>query len=71
MMQKIFKAVKSGAFQMADDTVILQINNQEERLEADVILVTYQAKDGQHVASNRGIVVSLDLIITEELREDP
>lgn len=67
---EIIKAVKSGKFQMADSTVILQINNREESFDADIILVTYQAKDGQHVASNRGIVVSLDLTITEELREE-
>jgi len=67
---EIIKAVKSGKFQMADGTVILQINNREENFDADIILVTYQAKDGQHVASNRGIVVSLDLTITEELKAE-
>lgn len=67
---EIIKAVKSGKFQMADGTVILQIDNREESFDADIILVTYQAKDGQHIVSNRGIVVSLDLTITEELKAE-
>jgi isoleucyl-tRNA synthetase len=32
--------------------------------------VTYQAKDGGHIMSEHGIVVSLDLTITEELRAE-
>lgn len=67
---EIIKAVKSGKFQMADGSVILQIDNREEPFDADIILVTYHAKDGQHVASNHGIVVSLDLTITEELKAE-
>ena len=67
---EIIKAVKSGKFRIAEDTVILQMNNGEESFDSDIILVTYQAKEGQHVASSRGIVVSLDLTITEELKAE-
>ena len=74
---EIIKAVKSGRFRMEGDTVVLQTDNQgsfavpkEERFAADIILVTYQAKEGQHVASNHGIVVSLDLTLTEELKAE-
>lgn len=67
---EIIKAVKSGKFQMADGAVMLHIDDREERFDADIILVTYRAKDGQHVASNHGIVVSLDLTLTEELRAE-
>lgn len=74
---EIIKAVKSGRFRMEGDTVVLQTDNQgsfavpkEEHFAADIILVTYQAKEGQHVASNHGIVVSLDLTLTEELKAE-
>ena len=39
-------------------------------LDADIILVTYIAKDGLHVASDHEIIVSLDLTITEELKKE-
>lgn len=67
---EIIKAVKSGNFRMAQDRVMLQTGNQEEQFDADIILVTYRAKDGQPVACGGGIVVSLDLTITEELRAE-
>lgn len=67
---EIIKAVKSGKFHMEDDKVLLQINDTSETFDADIILVTYQAKDGQHVASSHGIVVSLDLALTEELKAE-
>lgn len=74
---EIIKAVKSGRFRMEGNTVVLQTDNQgssvvpkEESFAADIILVTYQAKEGQHVASNHGIVVSLDLTLTEELKAE-
>jgi len=74
---EIIKAVKSGRFQMKDNAVILQMGNEEqctipkeESFDPEIILVTYQAKEGQHVASSHGIVVSLDLTLTEELRAE-
>lgn len=67
---EIIKAVKSGNIQLTGDDVTLQIDGQEERFEADLILVTYQAKEGQHIASSHGMVVSFDLTITEELRAE-
>lgn len=67
---EIIQAVQGGKFRMAGDTVILQMDGGEESVDGDIIFVTYQAKEGQHVASSRGIVVSLDLMITEELRAE-
>lgn len=67
---EIIKAVKSGKFRLQEDRAILTIDGQEEALKADIILTTYRAKEGQYVVSNHGIVVSLDLTITEELREE-
>lgn len=66
----IIKAVKSGKFALASNGVELEINDTKETFNSEIILVTYQAKAGQHVASEKGIVVSLDLTITDELREE-
>lgn len=67
---EIIKAVKSGKFRMAQDSVILQMDHAEESFDREIILVTYQAKEGQHIASSGGIVVCLDLTVTEELKEE-
>lgn len=69
-MAELIKAVKGGKFRMAGDKVTLQMDEGEESFDAEIILVTYQAREGQHVASSRGIVVSLDLTVTEELRAE-
>lgn len=67
---EIIKTIKNRKFHFSKETVTLKLDTGEERFDKDIILVTYQAKDGQHVASNHGIVVSLDLTITEELKEE-
>ncbi len=66
----IIKAVKSGKYEISGDIVTLEINGEVRELDADIILVTYLAKDGLHVASDREIIVSLDLTITEELKQE-
>ena len=66
----LIKAIKSGSFRMTEDAAVLTIDGKEEALNADIILVTYQAKDGGHIMSEHGIVVSLDLTITDELRAE-
>ncbi|HRU96168.1 MAG TPA: isoleucine--tRNA ligase [Ruminococcus sp.] len=66
----IIKAVKSGKFRLAAEGAVLEINGSEETFDPEIILVTYQAKEGQHVASEKGIVAALDLTITDELREE-
>ncbi len=67
---EIIKAVKSGKFALTANGAELEINGEKETFDPEIILVTYQAKAGQHVASEKGIVVSLDLTITDELREE-
>ena len=60
----------TGAFRLTDDAAVLTIDGKEESFDPDIILVTYQAKDGGHIMSEHGIVVSLDLTITDELRAE-
>ena len=66
----IIKAVKSNKYRVEGDFAILDINGTEEKFDKSIILVTYIAKEGLFVASQSGIVVSLDLTITEELRTE-
>jgi len=66
----IIKGVKSGKFRLEGDKAIVDVNGTEEAFDADIILVSYNAKPGMHVASDKGIVVALDLTITEELRRE-
>jgi isoleucyl-tRNA synthetase len=63
---ELIKAIKSGKFQVTDTETILTINGTPERFDPEIVLVTYQAKEGRHVASNKGIVLSLDLTITKK-----
>jgi len=69
-MAKIIKAIKSGAFALSGEQVQLSFDSATEVFDSDIILVDYQSKDGLYVASGNGIVVSLDLTITDELRAE-
>ncbi|MBQ8010847.1 MAG: isoleucine--tRNA ligase, partial [Oscillospiraceae bacterium] len=67
---EIIKAVKTGKFELRAEDALLEINGTQESFDAEIILVTYQAKAGQHVASEKGVVVSLDLTLTDELKDE-
>jgi isoleucyl-tRNA synthetase len=64
------RAIKSGAFRLEGENAVLTIGGSEETFPASVIQVKYLAKDGLFVASDKGIVATLDLTITEELRQE-
>ena len=66
----IIKAVQTGRFTIAEDKVRLEVNGEEQELDSDVLLVSYEARKGMHVASENGVVLSLDTTITEELRRE-
>ena len=66
----LIKSIKMGKFSLTDNEAILEINGKKEIFPPEIVFVTYLAKPGQHVASAKGIVISLDLTITEELREE-
>lgn len=67
---EIIKTVKSGKFSLTKDGALLNINGNEESFDPEIILVKYEARDGLFVASEDGIVVSLDLTVTEELKSE-
>ena len=67
---EIIKAVKNGAFRIDSEHAYLTLDGTEECFDADIILVSYNAKPGMHVVSENGVVTSLDLSITDELRQE-
>lgn len=67
---ELIRAVKSGKFAVGADGVTVELDTGSETLESEIILVKYMAKDGLFVASEGGIVATLDLTITEELKEE-
>jgi isoleucyl-tRNA synthetase len=50
--------------------VWLTINGGQERFDESILLVTYIAREGMHAAGHQGVVVSLDLTVTEELKRE-
>ena len=69
-MVEIIKTVKSGAYELTDQYARLSFDSGAEDFDSDIILVDYQSKDGHYLASGGGVVVSLDLTITQELRDE-
>lgn len=69
---EIIKAIKTGSFEFTDGgrKVIVTMDETRCEMEADIILVTYQAKNELPVISNYGMVVLLDLTLTEELKRE-
>jgi isoleucyl-tRNA synthetase len=66
----LIKAIQTGKFTLADGKVLLTLDGEEKAFEEDILLVTYTANKGMHVAAESGVVVSLDLTVTEELRRE-
>lgn len=69
-VKNLIKAIKSGAFEIHEGSVSIELDGETSEYDSSIVLVTYLAKEGYHVASSKGIVVSLDLQITEELRKE-
>ncbi len=70
MVPKIIASVKKGDFRLETDAAFVMIDGVETEFAPEIILVSYNAKEGQHVASDRGIVVSLDITLTDELKQE-
>lgn len=67
---KVIQAIKSGKYRMDGDKAILTVDGEEREYDASIILVTYIANEGLFVASQNGIIASLDLTVTDELRDE-
>lgn len=67
-LAQVIQAINKGQFEYIDGGVKLGTGN--EVYSESIILVTYLSKDGDFVASDRELVVSLDTTITQELKEE-
>ncbi|MDR0949018.1 MAG: class I tRNA ligase family protein, partial [Lachnospiraceae bacterium] len=67
---EIIRAIKSGQFELNDNEAILTMNAQKKNFDKEVILVEYEPKEGLFIASGNGMVLSLDLSITQELIDE-
>lgn len=66
----IIKAIKSKKYQLREADVLLEMDGKWDAYDSRILLITYHAKAGEHVASKNGIVVSLDLTLTDELKRE-
>ena len=62
--------MQTGKFSLADGKVVLDMNGEQQAFDEDILLISYNAKPGMHVVSESGVVVSLNLNITDELRQE-
>ena len=66
----IIKAVQTGKFELVEGGVKLEVKGEVQLFDEDILLISYTAHKGMHVAAESGMVVSLDLTITDELRDE-
>ncbi|PIR53135.1 hypothetical protein COU76_02785 [Candidatus Peregrinibacteria bacterium CG10_big_fil_rev_8_21_14_0_10_49_10] len=64
-VQEIIKAGKEGEFAMGNNGSIVIL---DEMLSPDEATVVFRGREGENVAADRGVVVSLDTTVTEALR---
>ncbi len=63
-VQEVIKAGKAGQFEEKDGMIIIM----GETLTPEEAKITFQSKEGLNVAADKGVVVSLDTDITDELK---
>ncbi len=66
-VQEIIQAGKRGEFTQNDDGTLTILG---ETLSPEEAKVVYRGKEGEDIAADHGIVVSMDLTITEELKKE-
>ena len=65
-VQDIIRAAKEGKFTEEGEHIVIL----GEKLSPEEAVLTYRGKEGQLVASERGVVLSLDTTVTEELERE-
>ena len=66
-VQEIIQAGKKGEFEVEEDGSILVL---DEQLAPDEARVAYRGREGENVAANQGVVVSLDTTVTDALKQE-
>ena len=66
-VQEVIAAGKRGEFEIKDDGSILIL---DETLSPDELTIVYQGREGENIAAQAGIVVSLDVRVSKELQQE-
>ena len=66
-VQEIIKAGKEGGFTKQDDGSVLIL---DETFAPDEVQIMYRGEEGQNVAADHGIVISIETTITDDLKEE-
>lgn len=69
-IKNITNVIKNKAFIVKDDCYEIVIDNNKELLNKEDIIVRYISKEGETVVNDNEIVLRLDTILTEELKEE-
>jgi len=69
-MQKIIKGAREGNVEEKGDEVIVSCDGQSWNISRDDITIGYEGKEGLDVASQSGVILTIDPAITEELKEE-
>ncbi len=69
-IKDLVTSIKSGKYTINDEGVLINLNGNEQIFDERIILTSYIAKEGYHVASDRGVVVSLNLTISDDLKKE-
>ena len=66
-VQEVIQAGKRGEFTVQKDGSVLIL---EERMSGDEVKIVYQGKEGEGIASDHGVVVSIDTTIDASLQQE-
>ena len=70
LIGRLISEIKNKNFVFCDNGVLVNNIDDKKLFDKEIILVSYEAKNGLPVASEDDYVVSLDLNITKELKEE-
>lgn len=69
-MKIVGNAIKQGKLEFKEDTVVVSENGRRWELEPEDVSVVYEGQEDVPVASEAGMVVGLDIRISDELRRE-
>lgn len=69
-MPAVAGAIRAGQFNSEDATLRIVVGERTWTIERDSVLTHYEGKAGRTIASDGGMVVSLDTELNQELREE-
>ena len=69
-MPAVTRAIRAGQFTREHAVLRVVLGERTWMIERDMVLTHYAGKEGRTIATDGGMVVSLDTTLTEELREE-